>query len=165
MEIWKDIPDYEGLYQASNLGNIKSLKKNIILRQNGDNYGYMQVILYNGETRKTGKAHRLVGKAFIENPENKPQINHKDGNKKNNHVSNLEWLTNRENKKHAIDTGLTVMSPKTREAQIASIGKVILDTATGIYYEKVKDAASIYGVNPSTIRRWISTGYNNLVKC
>jgi len=165
MEIWKDIPDYEGLYQASNLGNIKSLKKNIILRQNGDNYGYMQVILYNGETRKTGKVHRLVGKAFIENPENKPQINHKDGNKKNNHVSNLEWLTNRENKKHAIDTGLTVMSPKTREAQIASIGKVILDTATGIYYEKVKDAASIYGVNPSTIRRWISTGYNNLVKC
>ena len=165
MEIWKDIPDYEGLYQASNLGNIKSLKKNIILRQNGDNYGYMQVILYNGETRKTGKVHRLVGKAFIENPENKPQINHKDGNKKNNHVSNLEWLTNRENKKHAINTGLTVMSPKTREAQIASIGKVILDTATGIYYEKVKDAASIYGVNPSTIRRWISTGYNNLVRC
>lgn len=164
-ETWKDIPNYEGIYQVSNLGNVKSLKKNITLKQFGDNYGYLQVILYKKYSRKTGKVHRLVGLAFIDNPEGKPQINHKDGNKHNNHVSNLEWMTNKENKKHAMDSGITKMHQNTRDAQKLHNGKIVIDIATGVYYEKVKDAAAVYGVNPSTIRRWLSTGYNNLVRC
>ena len=97
-EIWKDINGYEGLYQVSNLGNVKSLKTNKILSPVGKEYKH--VILYNKGDRKTLKIHRLVAEAFIPNPENKPQVNHKDEDKYNNIVENLEWCTHEENMNH-----------------------------------------------------------------
>lgn len=94
-EIWKDIKGYEGLYQVSNFGRIKSIKrkntKGGIRKLNVDKYGYNYIILYNYDIIKTLKVHRLVAKAFIPNPNNLPQINHKDKNRKNNRVDNLEW--------------------------------------------------------------------------
>ena len=98
-EIWRDIEGYEGLYQISNKGHVKSLHNGSerILRPVIDKYGYMFVYLYNNNARKYFKIHRLVAQAFISNPENKPQVNHKDENKKNNCIENLEWATAKEN--------------------------------------------------------------------
>lgn len=109
-EIWKNVVGYEGKYMVSNYGRIKSLKrmrhsispkgtmcfasvKEIICSQGNDKDGYLLVSL----SCKTYKTHRIVANAFLINPLNKPQINHIDGNKKNNHVSNLEWVTCKEN--------------------------------------------------------------------
>ena len=104
-EIWKDIEGYEGLYRVSNLGNIKSVRNSIILKGKDNGYGYMQVVLYNGKRKKL-YTHRLVAKAFIFNFDNKTEVNHIDGNKKNNEVSNLEWCTHSENIIHADKNGL-----------------------------------------------------------
>ena len=93
IEIWKDIPDYKGLYQVSNLGRIKSLYfgKERILKTHKDKYGYLISHLHNNSKGKTHFVHRLVALAFIPNPENYPMINHKDESRDNNCVENLEW--------------------------------------------------------------------------
>ena len=96
-EIWKDIKEYEGLYQVSNLGNIKGIKFNKILKQYADKRGYKHVILYKkGRKGKTKLVHRLVAQAFISNPEGKPIVHHKDGNRRNNKAENLQWTTTAE---------------------------------------------------------------------
>lgn len=105
-EIWKDIKGYEGLYQVSNFGNVKSLKCDIILKPNLTRKGYLITSLCKNKIRKAYSIHRLVAKSFIPNIENKPQVNHIDGNKQNNKVTNLEWVTNSENMKHAFLTNL-----------------------------------------------------------
>lgn len=123
-EIWKDVVGYEGLYKVSNLGNVKSLDRTVeqfnhakqrmvkttykgrMLKQSERNNGYLFVGLKeNGKKQKKENIHRLVAKAFIPNPEKKPQVNHKDRNKKNNHLSNLEWCTTHENMQHTFETG------------------------------------------------------------
>lgn len=105
-EIWKDIKGFEGIYQISNLGNVKSYDKHI---KNGNGYavrkgkqlkpnltkgGYYSVHLYIGQRKREPKLiHRLVAEQFLPNPNNYPQVNHKDENKLNNRVDNLEWCT------------------------------------------------------------------------
>lgn len=118
-EIWKSIKDYEGLYQISNYGRVKSLEKyvkrrkcgikyfpEIIMKPVSDKDGYLSVTFNVDGKAKTFKVHRLVAQAFIPNPNDKPQVNHKDGNKKNNNVDNLEWVTGKENIQHAYKTNL-----------------------------------------------------------
>lgn len=99
-EIWKDIAGYEGLYQVSNFGRIKSLRSKIILASLSSKSGYCYVGLAKNGMNKQKSVHRLVALAFIPNSENKPEVNHIDGNKHNNTVKNLEWVTKSENMKH-----------------------------------------------------------------
>lgn len=93
VEIWKDIKYYENLYQGSNLGRVKSIKfgKERILKTFKNKDGYLQVGLWKNNKRKIFLVHRLVAQAFLDNPNNLPEVNHKDENKLNNVVSNLEW--------------------------------------------------------------------------
>lgn len=90
-EMWVDIVNYEKLYQISNYGRVKGLKRNIILREGYNKKGYSQVCLTKNNKKKTFKVHRLVAKAFIPNHSNLPEVNHKDENKRNNVTNNLEW--------------------------------------------------------------------------
>ena len=105
MEIFKTIIGYDGLYQVTSSGRIFSLRNNKFLILSPDSKGYLRVQLFN-HGKRTYKVHRLVAQTFIPNPENKPQVNHIDGNKKNNCVANLEWCTNQENQTHAWKNGL-----------------------------------------------------------
>jgi len=99
MEIYKDIEGYEGLYQISNTGKVKSI--NCILKPRLGERGYLYVNLYNNTKRKTWKIHRLVALHFVKNPDDKPEVNHKDTIKTNNNSNNLEWVTRSENEQHA----------------------------------------------------------------
>lgn len=100
IEVWKDIKGYERLYSVSNYGHVrKTFKngKNIILKPRINYKGYERVSLSKHYFRKEFCVHRLVAECFIENKHNKPQVNHIDGNKLNNIVNNLEWVTAKEN--------------------------------------------------------------------
>ena len=108
-EIWRDIAGYEGYYQVSNTGNVRSVDRIVedgrsfkgrILKPSYDRRKYKIVILSRGGKLKCFKFHRLVALSFLENPDNLPQINHKDENKENNNVENLEWCTNEYNAKY-----------------------------------------------------------------
>jgi hypothetical protein len=101
LEIWKDIPNYEGLYQASNLGFIKNVKTNRVLKPRVDKNGYFKHILYIKGVPKEFRTHRLIALTFIENPDNLPQVNHVDEDKQNNCVDNLEWVDAKTNNNHA----------------------------------------------------------------
>ena len=112
-ELWKPIVNFENRYEVSSMGNVRSIQDNhgriickpktILKSWNGK---YLSVCLFYKDKGKHELIHRLVAMAFIPNPDNKPQINHIDGNKHNNHVSNLEWVTCKENIQHAHNTGL-----------------------------------------------------------
>ena len=118
IEIWKIIDGYNGKYVVSNLGNVKSLARCVsnhtgfinkperVLKHTEDIKGYLRVSLDKDGKTKFVPVHRLVALAFIPNPLNKPQVNHIDGNKHNNRVDNLEWVTNQENCLHAVRKGL-----------------------------------------------------------
>jgi len=122
-EKWKDIEGYEGIYQVSNLGGIKTLnpryKNKIILKPYGKSYS--NIFLYkNNEKRRRYMVHRLVAKAFIPNPENKPMVNHINGVKADNHVSNLEWVTAKENIAHACKLGIGTVGERNGLSKITN---------------------------------------------
>jgi len=122
IELWKSIPGYEGIYEVSNLGRVRSLdrlrknpngmakfKGRIITGNHGGKH-YFQVALHKDGRKQYYSVHRLVAEAFIPNPDNKPQVNHIDGNKQNNVYTNLEWATPSENILHSFRTGLNPCS-------------------------------------------------------
>lgn len=150
-EIWKDINGYEGLYQVSNTGKVKSLvgwngrkyvPREKILSKTKTSTGYYKVELAKCKTKKSFKVHRLVAMAFIPNEESKPHINHKDGNPLNNNVDNLEWCTPKENIEHAIATGLR----KTIQIDPIELKRLYCDEKMSI-----RDIAEKKGVTPTTI--------------
>ena len=115
IEEWRDIKGYESLYQVSDFGRVKSLKgyhrKEHILKARNNLYGYLTVGLSKKNKSKRYKIHRLVAETFIPNLDNLPQVNHKDGNKLNNNVDNLEWCNRSYNMKHAYNNNLLKCRP------------------------------------------------------
>lgn len=132
MEIWKKIEGFE-FYQVSNFGKVMSLPhidnrgrlvKGKILGNRLTDRGYCTVVLYDNGKQNSFKLHRLVANSFIYNEFNKPDVNHKDGIKSNNHFENLEWVTKSENAKHAFKTGLNKTSCKrNKNGQFIKNGK------------------------------------------
>lgn len=106
MEIWKKVKGWEDLYEVSNTGKVRSIRTGKLRVFDINNCGYERIVFYNGEYKERIFVHRLVAETFIPNPQNKPQVNHIDGNKSNNSVENLEWCTQMENEIHAIKNGL-----------------------------------------------------------
>ena len=151
MEIWKDIIGYEGRYQISNLGNVKSftrteegfmMKAHLIK-------GYYSVKLSNGHRgdKKESAIHRLVAQAFIPNPDNKPQVNHIDGNKHNNNAENLEWVTNGENGKHAFKNHLREHTTLYKKV------KVVYKDGSVKIFKSMQEAATDLGVTRQAVTR------------
>ncbi len=119
-EIWEPIPGFEDRYLISSHGKIKSLYWNKILKIRISNTGYALTELWrNQKVELRGGLHRFVAQSFVPNRENKPQVNHKDGNKLNNHYLNLEWVTDIENKSHAVSMGLTARGERNRGAKLS----------------------------------------------
>lgn len=125
MEKWKYIKGYEKVYEISDLGNIKSLpRKNAkgkMLNPARNNRGYLRVALCLDGKVRYDSVHRLVAETFIPNPRKLPEVNHIDGNKLNNNVTNLEWVTKGQNQIHAYKEGLRKTTQKQREASRANI--------------------------------------------
>ena len=134
MEIWKDITGYEGYFQVSNLGNFRSLDRRIKHKDSGTRLypgkpllkettldGYQRIVLMKEAIKKRFMCHRLVAQEFIPNPENKPFINHINGNKSDNRVENLEWCTQSENELHSFRNLGNTMASKTFPKRIKCI--------------------------------------------
>lgn len=162
-EIWKDIKDYEGLYQVSNQGRVKSLARVVkhkysgiltikerILAGGGFKDDYITVMLAKNGKNKTYTIHRLVGLHFILNPLGLPEVNHLNGDKTNNNDWNLEWSTHRDNNLHAFATGLNKTKgsgnamAKLNDKQVGEI-RALIGKIKGI------EIAKIYDVTRSTI--------------
>ena len=122
--VWKPIPGYEGIYEASNKGEIRSFDKVItqkngtdrtikgrVMKQRKNNRGYHIITLNKDSVSKDYLVHRLIAFAFLPNPDNLPQVNHIDGNKSNNCIENLEWCDQTHNMLEAYRTGLRVATP------------------------------------------------------
>lgn len=133
--IWKSVIGYEGMYEVSNDGAVRSIsryttcrsgKKQMVIgkvRAQWVSNGYKCVSLCNGGDKKFMQVHRLVALNFIPNPESKPQVNHIDGNKHNNHVDNLEWATQDENMSHAVSMGLIQKGEAKRQSMLAALNR------------------------------------------
>jgi hypothetical protein len=164
-EIWKDIKGFEGLYQVSNLGNVKSLERTLIrkngtrffvrermLIQTNDHGGYPYVTLTLLKNKKVRSVHRLVAESFIPNTENKPEIDHIDGNPSNPMVDNLRWVTSTENH-------LNPITVERRQKSACPIGKGLnarrvlgtsIQDGSTVFFDRMKDAIND-GFCPSSI--------------
>ena len=162
-EIWKDVKNYEGLYQVSNLGNIRSIRFNRIkiMRQNINSRGYCSLEFCVNNERKTLMVHNIVANTFIPNPLNKPVVNHINGIKTDNKIENLEWNTYSENVKHAYRTGL---APRHSTYQNQPNQKKIKDIIENKEYFSIREAARQTGHKRSSIQRSLKFNipiYNN----
>lgn len=141
-EIWKDIPDCEGRYFISNYGRAKGPKK--ILKPSISNWGYERLRIKTNSGKKISpRVHRLVAQLFLPNPDNKPEVNHIDGDKRNNKIENLEWVSAKENKEHSI-----------RELGVSPWGKhaiAIKCKETDIVYHSVAYASSQTGISATQL--------------
>ena len=146
MEIFKDVIRFENKYQISNTGKVRNKKTGLILKPKYNQKGYQYVNL-SVDRHKSIKwyIHRLVGFHFIPNPENKPQVNHIDGNPSNNNVDNLEWVTNEENQRHAVLNNLHFQGETHKDSKFTNESVKLLPRLIEIGFS-VKDINNLTGV-------------------
>jgi hypothetical protein len=148
MEQWKIIDIGNGKQlKVSSFGNVINPETGEIIKQTTAKIGYKMANVFN----KQLYVHRLVAKAFIPNPDNKKQVNHKDANKINNHVENLEWVSQKENLKHARDLGLNKTIGR-------EWGRKVIDTETGEVFDSITAAAKKMNMSYSGMNNWIIRG-------
>ena len=162
IEIYKDVVGYEGIYQVSNLGNVKRVlisrgvhgknKDGNILKPFYESNGYLQIGFRKNNKRKYFMHHSLIAECFIPNPNNYPFINHINGIKDDNRIENLEWCTHSENMLHAIRTGLR-NTPKGDDSKKT---KKVIDIETGIIYPSTSTLALQLGVKKGTLQNWLN---------
>jgi len=157
-EIWKDVAGYEGLYKVSNHGNIRSYiktkygKDGLLMSLNEGSKGYLLIKLFNAKSvSKKWSVHRLVALAFVPNPENKPEINHKDGIKNNNYFKNLEWCTPSENLVHAFKFGLKMATKGEKNPCSKVTSKQILKIRSLIGTLTQSEIADRFGISQSAV--------------
>lgn len=156
MEIWRDICGYEGFYQVSNQGHIRSVDrvcngvrvKGIAKNPSTNRDGYLFVNLRRNGKQRMLLVHRLVAQAFVDNKQRKPEINHIDGDKSNNNAKNLEWVTSMENIDHALNNGLIQSKA------------VIMDNR--IQFTSIRQCAKFVGVDKSEIRKALHGKYRTV---
>ena len=160
-EILKDIRGYEGRYQISDTGRVYSLLTHRYLSKSVHKCGYVKVTLQKNGESKTYLVHRLVASNFIENPYNYKEVNHKDGNKQNNNVDNLEWCSVSENTKHAFTNNLggfrdRALSELDKINSVTSYKKVIFKKGNEyIEFSSISKAADTLGLKRDNITRAI----------
>lgn len=163
-EVWKPIPNYEGFYEVSNMGKVRSVYRyKRVLKPMISNTGYERVDLFKNKHREQFSVHRLVAMAFIDNPNAKPFVNHKDENKLNNSADNLEWVTHVENCRYGTaitrrTQNLDYLNRKVNNAnQIAACSKTIIQCEKdGTFIRKWRSASECSretGIPISCIRR------------
>lgn len=138
-EVWKDVPNYEGLYQVSSLGRIKTCRGKITYGWDKGG-GYKKIKLYKNKKHKSVYVHRIVAAVFIKNLKGYPYVNHIDSVPFNNKSSNLEWCTHAQNMNHAAKNGRMNGNPKT-----------IINTQSGIFYNSIKEAAESINMKPNSL--------------
>ena len=175
MEIWRKIEGYEGLYEVSNLGQVRSFYSGEakVLKPSIDKDGYLKVNLYKNKKLYRKLIHRLVATAFIPNLDNKPQVNHIDGNKQNNAVSNLEWCTRIENIQHSWETGLRNEETKKKMSE-ANKGKLageknpksrkVICITTGETFNCIREAEEKYNIAHQNISKCCKGKYKSAGK-
>ncbi len=151
-ELWRYVKGFDEQYMVSNFGRVLNFKSNAILKQSTNYKGYKVVSLLKDGKPKQKRVHRIVAKAFIGETDKKgaDQINHKDGNKSNNHISNLEWCTPKENINHAIQTGLWNYEKGDNKLNEEKVKEIRRLHSKGMTYEKI---AQQFNINKSTARR------------
>ena len=148
-EYWKDIEGYEGLYQISNLGRVKSFYSGKVLKAYKTRNGYLSIRLSKNGISHGFSIHRLVANAFIPNPENKPEVNHIDEDKTNNKVSNLEWNTRLENMRHG-----SIIQRK--QKPVFAVNKSM---EFDYYFNSLKEAAETLNLHASGITQVLKGRY------
>ena len=144
-EVWKDIAGYEGYYQVSNLGKVRNIKFNRELKACFDSYGYLLVVLSKCGKHRTRTVHRLVAETFIPNEDNLPTVNHKDEDKTNNFVKNLEWCDNKYNCNYGTRNKKISKRVSKCVIQLSSLGKKIKQ------WNSITEASKHTGCNISSI--------------
>lgn len=159
MEVFKTIENYSK-YKISNMGNIINNKNKLLKTENNI---YCKISLYNNYgIRKNLTLHRLLAINFIPNPNNYKCVNHIDGNKLNNDLSNLEWCTHSENTKHAYKIGLNNFTLENKNKIIKANSRKVIDTNTNIIYNSIKEAAKDLNMNWATLRSRIARNTFNI---
>lgn len=162
MEQWKDIDGFEGMYQVSDLGRVRSLERTVKMVRNGRQYdmhhkgkllsasvtkdGYATVQIFKDSKPHTYKVHRLVAKTFLSNKGNLPEVNHKDGDKENNRADNLEWCTRSNNMRHAYRNGLI-------DKGNMSFNRKRVKRSDGMVFDSMTEAAKASGACLSNVSK------------